>query len=167
MKTSKIVKIILAVGIVYILFRLIQAYRDQSTPVEAFEPWDPREVEYSTLPAKVAKGTGPGLTPQPGGVTPKPVPGWKGTPPSVSTDLLPKTEAPQEDFGEFAPSDPLAEKNFLEASRLIGADTIQSSLRNANYGLRKDPPIKKAEDGVGPWLNSTYTSDTMRKHLDC
>lgn len=169
MKTAKILKIALAVAIVFILFKLIQSYRENANAGfdETFEAWDPREIEYATLAAKAAQMEGgPGLTPQPAGLTPKPVPGWQGAPPSVSTDLLPKNTPEAEDFGEFAPKQPLNEKNFLEASRLIGADTVQSSLRNANYGLRKDPPIKKV-DQVGPWLNSTYTSDTMRKNLDC
>lgn len=170
MKTSKVLKIGLAVAIVYILFHLIKSYRAQAAynNAEEFEAWDSAELEYATLAAKKAQGetTSPNLTPQPSGMTPKPVPGWKGAPPSVSTDLLPKENPDVDDFGEFAPKEPLAEKNFLEASRLIGADTVQSSLRNANYGLRRDPPIKK-NDAVGPWQNSTYTGDTLRKNLDC
>ena len=167
MKTAKVMKIALAVAIVYILFKLIKSYRGREVYVEAFEAWDPRELEYATMAAKAeATQTGPGLTPQPSGLTPKPVAGWEGAPPSVSTDLLPKQNPDVDDFGAFAPKEPLAEKNFLEASRLIGADTVQSSLRNANYGLRKDPPIQKKET-VGPWLNSTYTGDVLRKNLDC
>jgi len=166
MKTAKVIKIALAVAIVYILFKLIKSYRGRQY-VEAFEAWDPRELEYATMAAKAeATQTGPGLTPQPSGLTPKPVAGWEGAPPSVSTDLLPKQNPDVDDFGQYAPKEPLAEKNFLEASRLIGADTVQSSLRNANYGLRKDPPIQKKET-VGPWLNSTYTGDVLRKNLDC
>lgn len=167
MKVSKVLKIILAVAIVWILFEMIAHYRSQGDDDEEFEPWDVHELEYATLAAKAAEEkAGPGLTPQPSGLTPKPVPGWKGAPPSVSTDLLPKETPDAQNFGEFAPKEPLAEKNFLEASRMIGADTVQSSLRNANYGLRKDPPIRKSEQ-VGPWLNSTYDGDSLRKNLDC
>lgn len=88
-------------------------------------------------------------------------------PASVSTDLLPRPDANEtaQKFSEFAPRNPLSEQNFLEASKLISADSIGASLKNPSYQLRRDPPLKRAD--AGPWMQSTIESDPLRKPLDC
>lgn len=88
-------------------------------------------------------------------------------PASVSTDLLPRPDADEtaQKFAEFAPRNPMSEQNFLQASKLISADSIGASLKNPSYQLRRDPPLKRSD--AGPWSQSTYESDPLRKPLDC
>ena len=167
MKATQYLKIAFGVAIVLLIIYLVQAYRDASRVSEAFSGFVPREMTWSTIPPKNPSDvTGPGLTPQPSDKANPQVPsGWLGAPPSVSTDLLPRPDAKAADFGEFAPKNPLSQQNFIDAAKLVGADTIGSTLKNANYSLRKDPPLSKAD--VGPWLNSTIEADVLRKSLDC
>ena len=83
---------------------------------------------------------------------------------NVATDLLPKTTGgAKQNFGEFAPKSLLGQ-NFLDAKKYIGVDTQGSSLRNANYQLRSDPPNPRFD--VGPWSGSTIDPDLMRRPLE-
>jgi len=167
MKGSQILKIVLAVAIIFILFRMVQGNKT----VDTFSAWDPNQLVWDTLPPKGTNAAGIALTPQPSGTKPKKLPGgWegKGMPPaSVSTDLLPRPDADEttQKFSEFAPRNPMSEQNFLQASKLISADSIGASLKNPSYQLRRDPPLKRAD--AGPWQQSTYESDPLRKPLDC
>lgn len=166
MKSTQILKIVLAIAIVLVLYRLVQGKRH-----EEFNAWDPNQLVWDTLPPKAASSAGPALTPQPSGTKPTKLPGgWEGSgmpPASVSTDLLPRPDADEtaQKFSEFAPRNPMSEQNFLQASKLIAADSIGASLKNPSYQLRRDPPLKRAD--AGPWLQSTYESDPLRKPLDC
>lgn len=169
MKGMQLLKIAFGLAILFLIIYLVQSYKDASTVSEAFAGYQaPRTLEWSTIPPKTGSTAtlGPALTPQPSGsVDVKTPTGWLGAPPSVSTDLLPRPEAKASEFGQFAPKNPLAEQNFIDAAKLVGADTVGSTLKNANYGLRKDPPLSKSD--VGPWLNSTIEADVLRKSLDC
>lgn len=168
MKGAQILKIVLAIAIIVILFRMVQGSRTKN---ESFSAWDPNDLVWDTLPPKSGTSSGPALTPQPSGTKPKKLPGgWegKGMPPaSVSTDLLPRPDADEttQKFSEFAPRNPMSEQNFLQASKLISADSIGASLKNPSYQLRRDPPLKRSD--AGPWQQSTYESDPLRKPLDC
>jgi hypothetical protein len=167
MKGQQILKIVLAIAIIVVLFRLVQGHKK----ADEFSAWEPNQLMWDTLPPQMDTGAGPALTPQPSGTQPKKLPGgWegKGMPPaSVSTDLLPRPDADEtaQKFAEFAPQNPMSEQNFLQASKLISADTIGASLKNPSYQLRRDPPLKRTD--AGPWLQSTYESDPLRKPLDC
>jgi len=167
MKGSQILKLVLAVLIIIILFRLVQGTKK----AETFSAWEPQQLRWATIPPKQDDSYGPALTPQPSGTNPKKLPGgWegKGMPPaSVSTDLLPRPDANEttQKFSEFAPRNPLSEQNFLEASKLISADSIGASLKNPSYQLRRDPPLKRVD--AGPWMQSTIEADPLRKPLDC
>jgi hypothetical protein len=78
---------------------------------------------------------------------------------SVSAnELLPKAAT------DGAPSGDLGGMNFLKAGHHVGINTVSSSLRNANYQLRADPPI--AKKNVGPWQSSTIDQDLERKPLE-
>jgi len=168
MKGMQLLKIAFGLAILFLIIYLVQSYRDASMVSEAFAGYSPRTLQWSTIPPKDGSTAtlGPALTPQPSGsVDVKTPTGWLGAPPSVSTDLLPRPEAKASEFGQFAPKNPLAEQNFIDAAKLVGADTVGSTLKNANYSLRKDPPLTKAD--VGPWLNSTIEADVLRKSLDC
>jgi hypothetical protein len=55
-------------------------------------------------------------------------------------------------------------KNFLNAGALIGVNTVGSSLRNASWDLRSEPPNPQVS--VSPWLNSTIEPDVLRRPLE-
>ena len=81
----------------------------------------------------------------------------------LSSSLLPREMASQEDFGQFAPDDILKGQNFLDPRNQIGMpETIGGSLRNANQQIRADPPNpKKAYE----WNNSTIVPDLMQRTM--
>jgi hypothetical protein len=58
----------------------------------------------------------------------------------------------------------LENKNLLNATHHIGVDTQGCSLRNANRGLRSEPPNPQVQ--VSPWLQTTICPDLLRKPLD-
>jgi len=79
----------------------------------------------------------------------------------MSSALLPKEVATQEDFGEFAPDDILKGQNFLDPRDQIGfPETIGGALRNANQQIRSEPPNPRAP--VSIFNNSTIEPDQMR-----
>jgi hypothetical protein len=79
----------------------------------------------------------------------------------LSSSLLPREMASQEDYGQFAPDDILKGQNFLDPRSQIGwPETIGGSLRNANQQLRADPPNPKK--GY-VWNNSTIVPDIMQR----
>jgi hypothetical protein len=152
MDTNRTLKIVLVVVIVALLLwwlgkrrARVEATYTRGPRVSTYVPFD--EMPFDTVP--------------PANATPAPplVP-----PTNVAADLLPKPTAPQvQDFGEFAPK-ALQGQNFLEVSKQIGVDTQGSSLRNANYQLRSDPPNPRFN--VGPWSGSTIDPDLMRRPLE-
>lgn len=58
----------------------------------------------------------------------------------------------------------IAMPDLLQAGYHIGLDTIGQSLRNANWQLRSDPVIPKAD--IGPWNQSTIEPDYGRVPLE-
>lgn len=82
----------------------------------------------------------------------------------LSSNLLPQTKGDKtDDAFAFAPKD-LQNMNFLDATTRIGVDTVSSSLRNANYGLRSEPTNPKT--AVSPWMNSDIDPDLARRPLE-
>jgi hypothetical protein len=145
MDNTLVLKIAVAVVVVFLLWKLFDNYRRGQSGTSTYVPFD--EMPFDTIP--------------PTGATPAPplVP-----PTNVAADLLPKPSAPQVmDFGEFAPK-ALQGQNFLDTSKQIGVDTQGSSMRNANYQLRSDPPNPRSN--VGPWQNSTIEADLLRRPLE-
>jgi len=79
----------------------------------------------------------------------------------LSSALLPREMASQEDYGQFAPDDILKGQNFLDPRSQVGwPETIGGSLRNANQQLRADPPNPKQSF---IWNNSTIVPDIMQR----
>lgn len=78
-------------------------------------------------------------------------------------ELLPKEKS---DYAAFQPmgQGTLAGRNFLEAGKLIGIDTVGQSLRNANYQLRSEPANPRVP--VSVFNNSTIAPDATRRHLE-
>ena len=75
--------------------------------------------------------------------------------PTDPTPLLPKSN---ESTGTGM--DDLGGANLLTAGKLMGIDTIGSSLRNANLQLRSEPANPQVK--IGPWNQSTIEHDTRR-----
>ena len=79
----------------------------------------------------------------------------------LSSALLPKETATQEDFGEFAPDAILANQNYLNPRNQIGfPETVGGALRNANQQVRSEPPNPRA--AVSIFNTSTIEPDQMR-----
>jgi hypothetical protein len=79
-------------------------------------------------------------------------------------DLLPKDNNSQWAQLNPAGKGDLENINLLKAGYHIGIDTIGQTLRNANLQIRSEPPNPQVS--VGPWNNSTITSDFMRPTLE-
>ena len=79
-----------------------------------------------------------------------------------SSQLLPKVTPEAADFAQFAPKN-LQAQNFLTATQWVGVNTQGSSLKNANYDLRANPLIPKAD--VGPWGQSTIEPNLYQREL--
>ena len=81
----------------------------------------------------------------------------------LSSSLLPREVATQDDFGQFAPDDILQGQNFLDPRSQIGwPETIGGTLRNANQSERAEPPNPKS---AYTWNNSTIVPDLMQRAL--
>jgi hypothetical protein len=80
-------------------------------------------------------------------------------------DLLPSHDESSE-FASRYPSGAgaLSDKNFLTSGYHVGINTVGTSLRNANTGIRSEPanPIQH----VSPWNNTTITPDVNRRPLE-
>lgn len=80
------------------------------------------------------------------------------------SELLPKDDNSQwatlNPSSQHAPNTP----DLLQAGYHIGLDTVGQTLKNANYQLRSDPVINKAD--IGPWHQSTYEPDLLRLPLE-
>lgn len=82
----------------------------------------------------------------------------------LASSLLPREVSSAEDFGQFAPDQILQGQNFLDPRQQIGfPETIGGTLKNANQGLRAEPPNPKS---AFVWQNSTIVPDLMRRPLD-
>jgi hypothetical protein len=79
-------------------------------------------------------------------------------------ELLPKDTNSQWAQLNPAGKGELANVNLLKAGYHIGIDTIGQTLRNANLQIRSEPPNPQLY--VGPWNQSTITSDFMRPPLE-
>ena len=81
----------------------------------------------------------------------------------LSSSLLPREVATQDDFGQFAPDDILQGQNFLDPRAQIGwPETIGGTLRNGNQSERSEPPNPKM---AYTWNNSTIVPDLMQRSL--
>lgn len=79
----------------------------------------------------------------------------------LASALLPKETATQEDFGEFAPDEILANQNYLNPRNQIGfPETVGGALRNANQQVRSEPPNPRT--AVSIFNLSTIEPDQMR-----
>jgi hypothetical protein len=171
MDKKNIVKFVLAGLIVLIIVRMITCRKSPRKEKygdgwgeEAYTDFDPAAMTASELPqTSLAPGvTAPAVSAPPSATL---IPAGSMGPMSKSVDLLPKPPTSSSEFGEFAPKSLQGQQSFLDPTRYIGVDSVGSSLRNANYQLRRDPPVTKTN--VGPWSQSSIDADLMRRPLDC
>jgi hypothetical protein len=148
MQRDQVLKVVVAIVVVIAIYMLAKRMykKDVSTASpgtkSSYVPFD--EMPFETVPPAENKLPQQSL--------------------NIATNLLPKPASPQVmDFGEFAPK-ALAGQNFLEVAQQLGVDTQGSSMRNANYQIRSDPPNPRTN--VGPWANSTIESDLLRRPLE-
>lgn len=78
------------------------------------------------------------------------------------TELLPSNQTTQ--FAQLVPDNGVNNGNFLTAGYHVGINTVGQTLRNANRGLRSDPPNPQVK--VSPWMQTTIEPDTNRKPLE-
>ena len=124
---------------------------------EMIEEEEPQAPEYQPASSEELKATesGPAQAPEMSGSSDT----------LTSEDLLPKSS----EAGEFADrfpegAGPLADKNFLTAGYHSGINTVGTSLRNANVGIRSEPPNPTTP--LSPWNNTTITPDLGRRPLE-
>ena len=84
--------------------------------------------------------------------------------PLTASDLLPKDQ--NSVWAEVNPTGTgdLQHKNFIDPTYQVGINTVGTSLRNANTGLRSEPANPRVT--VSPWQQSTIEADLMRRPLD-
>jgi len=81
----------------------------------------------------------------------------------LSSSLLPREVASQENYGEFSPDDILKGQSFLNPRDQVGyPETLGGTLRNANQQIRADPPNPKRPY---VWQNSTIVPDVMQRSM--
>ena len=81
-----------------------------------------------------------------------------------AADLLPND--PNSKWAQVNPqgAGDISGKNFLNAGALIGVNTVGSSLRNASWDLRSEPPNPQVR--VSPWMQSSIEPDVLRRPLE-
>ena len=58
----------------------------------------------------------------------------------------------------------LCDTNLLNSGHHLGVNTVGTSMRNANRGLRSEPPNPQVR--VSPWLQTTIAPDLLRRPLE-
>jgi hypothetical protein len=161
MNRSQLLKILIGGVVICIVFRILCKKSQHSQ--ETFAMWAGPQT-WETIPPGAMSTPRPIAT-----ATPMPQQMVTSTPGPLATSvaLLPQTSpAPkpgQTSWAEFAPQT-LDGQQLLEPSKFIGVDTQGSTLRNASWDLRRDPPVPRVD--VGPWIQSTIDADPFRKPLD-
>ena len=83
----------------------------------------------------------------------------------TSEDLLPK-DAANSKWAQMNPAGQgdTAGLNYLSAAWQVGVDTQGSSLRNASWDLRSEPPNPQIP--VSPFMNTTITPNLLRRPFE-
>ena len=119
----------------------------------AEEVMDELEQEAADLPGLSSSDSEPASAPE-----------FSGQDISAS-DLLPQSLEGNE-FADRHPEGlgPLSDKNFLQSGFHVGINTVGTSLRNANVGIRSEPANPTGTQS--PWNQTTITPDLNRKPLE-
>jgi hypothetical protein len=105
-------------------------------------------------------------------LTPSPMPFASAEKPAncyPKNQLAPSELLPNDPNSKWAQVNPMGAgdisgKNFLNAGALIGVNTVGSSLRNASWDLRSEPPNPQVQ--VSPWMQSSIEPDVLRRPLE-
>lgn len=105
-------------------------------------------------------------------LTPSPMPFASAEKPAncyPKQTLAPSELLPNDPNSKWAQVNPMGAgdisgKNFLNAGALIGVNTVGSSLRNASWDLRSEPPNPQVQ--VSPWMQSSIEPDVLRRPLE-
>lgn len=127
-----------------------RAYQNNNNNVRPSEPLGQNEVFSSANGVQTSQPGLPSSCSQPSIQNP--------------ADLLPKDS--NSEWAQLNPAGKgeLANVNLLKSGYHIGIDTIGQSLRNANLQIRSEPPNPQLN--VGPWNQSTISSDFIRPPLE-
>lgn len=81
-----------------------------------------------------------------------------------SSDLLPKDADSK--YAQINPAGQgsITGSNFLTSGFHVGINSVGTSLRNANYQLRSEPPNPQVK--VSPWNQTTIDPDVLRRPLE-
>ena len=178
---DKIVKLLVAGAVLFLLLRAWQNQRGGVVPYNTYETFEDSDAaeeyedveeyedaehteEYEDAAEAEAEEGFEEYADWSAEAEPATLQGSQMAPPSVSAALLPKgDDGAGGSWAEFAPAQ-LQGQNFLDASKYIGVNTTGNSLRNASHDLRSNISIPR--QNIGPWQQSTIDADLMRKSLE-
>lgn len=156
--------VLLALGLVVIVFVLFQYNSDKSTHHDAMTNASQGPVMPSPPQPTNELSSASTLSDE----SYLPVNGGNMAPPQPPASLNPGDLLPRDMNSEWASINPASNDlqgvNLLTAGQLIGINTIGNSLRNPNLQLRSEPIIPKAD--LGPWNQSTMEPDMFRRPLE-
>lgn len=155
---------------------MMEDYQRQLSSPDAIMPMDPFAPRGGSYNVRPSAPMGMNETPkeiESPGVSPMDATGLNGN--QFPADCFPKDQLNPADllpgdanstWAKVAPNGQgeLGDVNFLTSGYHVGINTVGSSLRNANYQLRSDPPCPVVQ--VSPWLQSTITPDLSRRPLE-
>ena len=158
--------VILGLGLVIVIVVLVQYNKSKSTIMDSMAsapgPAPQQQARPNTVLASSPEDTKNQYMPVAGGGG---VPASTCNSPQMvdPSELLPKDM--NSEWANVNPaSNDLKNVNMLNATQLIGINTVGSSLRNANYQIRSEPSNPRVN--VGPWNTSTIDADTFRRPLE-
>ena len=156
--------VILGLGLVIVIVVLVQYNKSKSTIMDSMAsapgPAPQQQARPNTVLASSPEDTKNQYMPVAGGVPASTCNSPQMVDPS---ELLPKDM--NSEWANVNPaSNDLKNVNMLNATQLIGINTVGSSLRNANYQIRSEPSNPRVN--VGPWNTSTIDADTFRRPLE-
>lgn len=160
MVDSKLVKLLLVLVVVFVIYKVYRAKKDAAKAEMFDDVYDPEE--FVGVEPFTAVGDSETLPPN-WAPTNRPLP----NPPPMSTaaQLLPKPSQPgDDDYSQFAPS-ALTGVNLLDATQQLGIDTQGSSLKLSSWDLRGYGVPNPRNTDTGPWGQSTFSADLLRKQL--
>lgn len=160
---KNIFNVILGLGLVIVIVVLVQYNKSKSTIMDTMATAPAAQpAQQNTVLASSPEDNKNQYMPVMGGGS---VPASTcNTPQMVDpSELLPKDM--NSEWANVNPaSNDLKNVNMLNATQLIGINTVGSSLRNANYQIRSEPSNPRVN--VGPWNTSTIDADTFRRPLE-
>ena len=158
---QNIFNIVLGLGLIVVIVVLFQYNKNKKN---VYDNMDTQKADTKQGSGVVASSPDDSVFMQVSGVNTTAPASACTTPPMIDpSELLPKDT--NSAWANVNPaSNDLVNVNMLNADKLIGINTVGSSLRNANYQVRSEPANPRVN--VGPWNASTIDSDSFRRPLE-